>query len=118
MLYESPSGNVYGMETIDNKTYIYRLDKKNNQVFSCISIDNPKSGGFWVSSHNEAGIKYVARGRHIQYANKLWRDCILGAEECPVCNTVLKVHRHSKYGVKLFCPTCQKFHAIPYKDVR
>lgn len=117
MIFESnTSGNTYVMEVVDGKWHIYRLDKKENKVYSCLEADNPENG-VWVSTCNDEGIKYVSKGRSESSAMRQWKLYVLGIEECPDCGTTLELIRNSTRAAKFFCPHCQKFHIIPYKEV-
>lgn len=117
MIFESnTSGNTYVMEVVDGKWYIYRWDKKENKVYSCLEADNPENG-VWVSTCNDEGIKYVSKGRSESSAMRQWKLYVLGIEECPDCGTTLELIRNSNRAAKFFCPHCQKFHIIPYKEV-
>lgn len=117
MIFESnTSGNTYVMEVVDGKWYIYRWDKKENKVYSCLEADNPENG-VWVSTCNDEGIKYVSKGRSESSAMRQWKLYVLGIEECPDCGTTLELIRNSTRAAKFFCPHCQKFHIIPYKEV-
>ena len=65
MIFESnTSGNTYVMEVVDGKWYIYRWDKKENKVYSCLEADNPENG-VWVSTCNDEGIKYAWRSLYL-----------------------------------------------------
>ena len=117
MIFESnTSGNTYVMEVVDGKWYIYRWDNKENKVYSCLEADNPENG-VWVSTCNDEGIKYVSKGRSESSAMRQWKLYVLGIEECPDCGTTLELIRNSTRAAKFFCPHCQKFHIIPYKEV-
>lgn len=118
MIFESKSsGNTYVMEVVDGKWHIYRLDVKENKVYSCLEGDSPKDGGVWVSSASDEGIKYVSKGRSESSAMRQWKLYVLGVEECPDCFTTMELIRNSTRAAKFYCPHCQKFHIIPYKEV-
>ena len=115
MFFESNDGFIYCMEEIDGRWHIYKIDRKTKQVYSCLRADSPK-GGVWTSSLTEEGIKYVSKGRSKDAALHMWKVYILGKETCSTCSDTLKVIRNDVKVTKFYCPTCKKFHIVPYKE--